>query len=364
MSKFGSTDMVMELELLDLGESCPSYPLQGAETARSNLNTSYLPDPCWDNKLSTSPSSSTAIANTTMWNVSIAAHNPCSLLSSKLYPETVYKANVYQIKPKEASAPKSPYAITFFQSTGSSEGFFLVTDQENDRVGVFEQDMTYIGPLGKGFIHYHQPTSVLALREGGLLLLEKQKMHSFDERCLPIQQLEGIYHGLTEGENGEIFTISDNSIVKFVKYNDMYKLEVKIHLDVVDVDRKYFSKPRNLIYNMGNLHISDIGLHRLLLVDLSTGNQTASGYLGDGVGQFKRPAGMVADRDGNLLVLDQGNNRVLVHRESGKWVKVAASGPEGLEQPSGIIVWGDYVMVTFMGSDVRDGGLVKFSLEK
>ena len=29
--------MVMELELLDLGGSCPSYPLQGAETARSKL---------------------------------------------------------------------------------------------------------------------------------------------------------------------------------------------------------------------------------------------------------------------------------------------------------------------------------------
>ena len=115
---------------------------------------------------------------------------------------------------------------------------------------------------------------------------------------------------------------------------------------------------------LGRLHISDKGLHKLLLVDLTTGQQTASGYFGEGVGQFKRPAGMVVDKDGNLLVVDQGNNRVLVFTGSGNFVRVAAVGQEGLEQPSGISVCGDSVMVAFMGNKDGRGGLVRYKMEE
>ena len=119
--------------------------------------------------------------------------------------------------------------------------------------------------------------------------------------------------------------------------------------------------PRHLLYNMGKLYISDKGLHKLLLVDLYTGQQTASGYLGEGVGQFKRPLGMVADRDGNMLVVDQGNNRVLVYSSSGNWVRVGIHGQIGLEQPCGIALCRGSLIVIYMGKEGR-GGVVKYKL--
>jgi hypothetical protein len=189
-------------------------------------------------------------------------------------------------------------------------------------------------------------------------------MHVFDGRCLPTLELVGSYHGLTEGENGDIYTMSDNKIVKFVFVDGKYKFEDEIQLSAVNEfeERRHLSKPRYLVYSKGRIHISDMGLHKLLLVDLNTGKQTATGYFGEGKGQFKCPAGMVADRDGNLLLLDQGNNRVLVYTSSGNWVKVVASGQqEGLEQPCSIFMHMNSVLVTFMGESGR-GGVVRFSL--
>ena len=158
------------------------------------------------------------------------------------------------------------------------------------------------------------------------MLLDKSKLHIFDDQCILVGQLSGRYHGLTEGVNEDIFTFleKDRKIVRLIKFKDRYVIKEKIKLRVVEEfdNWKHLSKPRHLVYNMGRLHISDKGLHKLLLVDLNTGQQTASGYLGQGMGHFKRPSGLVVDKEGNLLVVDQGNNRVLVYTRSGNWVRV------------------------------------------
>ena len=63
-----------------------------------------------------------------------------------------------------------------------------------------------------------------------------------------------------------------------------------------------------LCYNQGKVFMTDMGLHKILIVDLTTGKQTVKGYLGDEPGQFKKPTGIVVDDVGNLLVGDSGNN--------------------------------------------------------
>ena len=225
--------------------------------------------------------------------------------------------------------------------------------------------MAYLGVLGQGVVQYKYPTSVLALRGGGLALVEKHKLHIFDDRCRPLVEFAGQYHGLTEGENGDIFTLEDKKVVWLSKLSGRYCVKKNIQLCVLEEfdEWKRLSKPRHLLYNMGRLHVSDKGLHKLLLVDLTTGQQTASGYLGEGMGQFKRPTGMVADRMGNMLMVDEGNNRVLVYSSSGNWLRVGAYGQEGLEQPCGITVHRDCVMVVFMGKEGR-GAVVRYVLEE
>ena len=146
--------------------------------------------------------------------------------------------------------------------------------------------------------------------------------------------------------------------------NGKYKVN-KIKLRVVkEFDNwKNLSNPKNIIYSQGKIFISDRGLHKVFVVDLVSGQQTAFGYLGEGLGQFKRPAGMVADSDGNLLVVDEGNNRVPMYTGSGTFVKVAAVAPKDFQYPCGISVWGDTVMVAFMGKKFGKGGVIKYKLE-
>ena len=60
------------------------------------------------------------------------------------------------------------------------------------------------------------------------------------------------------------------------------------------------------------MFITDKGLHKIFIVNLTTGMQTMKGYLSDRPGQFKRPTGIVFDDMGNFLVGDSGNNRLRV----------------------------------------------------
>merc|ERR1719154_889017 len=334
------------------------------------LNATYLPDPCWDDSMWSpsppSPSKSMA-ANTTMWDVASSPPHPGLFLSSKLECECVYTSSLVSLsKSRTTSVLTSPYDITFFQPPGM-DGFYIVTEPLHDRVGVYSHpDMTYLGQLGNGHLQFQYPTSVLTLSCGELVLVERNKLTIVDKECKRlVVTLTGKYNGLAEGENGDIFTLAEGrKIVRLVKVEGRYSVKEKILLNVVEGFDEWYSlsKPRHLLYNMGRLYISDKGLHKLLLIDLSTAQQTASGYLGEGVGQFKRPTGMVADAEGNMLVVDQGNNRVLLYNSSGNCLRVGIHGQMGLEQPCCIAVCKGDLIVVYRGKDGR-GGVVKYKLE-
>ena len=72
---------------------------------------------------------------------------------------------------------------------------------------------------------------------------------------------------------------------------------------------------------------------------------------------------MVADAVGNVLLVDQGNNRILVYNSSGKFLRVGITeDKENIEQPCGITLSGGNVLVAFMGNSGK-GGVVKYKFE-
>ena len=199
------------------------------------------------------------------------------------------------------------------------------------------------------------------------MLLEEHKLNIFDQHCKPLQELSGRYHGLAEGTDGDIFTLRGLEVLRFIKLEGMYVLKEKIKLEVIEAFEKWhvLSRPKNLLYCMhtSSLHITDHGLHKLLTVNMRNSHHKVAGYLGEGIGQFKRPTGMVVDSMGNLLVLDQGNNRIVVYTSSGKWVKVLIEAEEfEMDNPCGIHFYGDNVVVVFKGKGGR-GGMVRYKLE-
>jgi len=349
-------------------DSTNPHLLLNASLAPGNqtLDTTYLPDPCWDDSKwcpSTSSANSQA-ADTTLWEVPTSPPVPSLFLSSQLQYESLYRAREDTLSTTRTQlALLAPHSITLYQ------GFYLVSEPGHDRVGVYTTtDMQYLGLLGKGEVQFKSPTSLLSLSGGGLVLLDKNKMNIFSQNGHLVAEFPGRFHGLTEGEDEEIFTYSgkDRNIVRLVQDHGIYRVQGRINLRVIKefTNWKNLSKPRHIAYSMGRLHLSDKGLHKLLLVDLKTGDQTAFGYFGEGVGQFRRPAGMVVDKEGNLLVVDEGNNRVQVYTGSGNFVRIASLGQEGLDHACGISVFGDTIMLACMGNSDGRGGLVKYKIDK
>ena len=110
------------------------------------------------------------------------------------------------------------------------------------------------------------------------------------------------------------------------------------------------------------MFITDKGLYKIFIVDLTTGNQTMKGYLGDGPGQFKRPIGIVFDDVGNLLVGDSGNKRLGVYTDEGKFIKVVRSKAWHSQSPCGLVRVDDLVYVALKGD--KDGAIARYKLEK
>jgi len=233
---------------------------------------------------------------------------------------------------------ESPCCITFLSQLYS----FLVTEPEHNRVGLYEAAsfkfrcwMGYPEQVGNGCTYYTYPTSVLSLENGFVALLEKHCLHIFDERVSYLQSIEGVFHGLAEGPDGEIFTLSQNAdkdifvkrlVRKGLTHRSHYQVVGKVKLSVVQNfdNGTILSKTRFLTYSQGKIFITDLGLHKLYAINLVTGEQTASGYMGSKLGQFKRPTGLVADDSGNLLIVDSENKRLVVCNQVGQLLKVVA----------------------------------------
>ena len=109
------------------------------------------------------------------------------------------------------------------------------------------------------------------------------------------------------------------------------------------------------------MFITDKGLHKIFIVNLTTGMQTMKGYLGDGPGQFKRPTGIVFDDVDNFLLGDTGNNRLGVYTDEDKFVKVLGSKTWHSLSPRGLVRVDNLVYVAMKGD--KEGGIPRYKLK-
>jgi tripartite motif-containing protein 71 len=93
----------------------------------------------------------------------------------------------------------------------------------------------------------------------------------------------------------------------------------------------------------GRILVADSELHRIQAFDDEGNLLSGYGSLGSGPGQFNSPQGLAVDKDGRVLVADQGNNRVVVLGFDGSEFSYLASFDAGLNAPTGVGVdaWGN-----------------------
>jgi DNA-binding beta-propeller fold protein YncE len=92
--------------------------------------------------------------------------------------------------------------------------------------------------------------------------------------------------------------------------------------------------------------VADSGNHRLQAFDLLGNLLSAYGSQGSGEGQFRHPQGVAVDPSDRVLVVDQGNNRLVVLTFDGTEFGYLGSFGAGFNTPSGVAVdaWGHIVV--------------------
>jgi len=338
-------------------------------------------EPCWSNTSMLPDSRQVGIQdiNQTVWGEEAPDQDDkVDFLTCSIEVENVFKSQ----KVAESSSRgatyclESPCSVAYLPTKQS----FLVTEPAHHRIGLYEGvSFQFVGWLGYpskegARRQYNYPTSVLKLDSGCVALIEKDRLHIFDGEVRHLQSIRGVFHGLAEGSDGEIFTLSKNRngemcLKKLSKEKSDSKAKFKIcgqiKLRVVQTfeDWQLLSKTRFLTYNDGKVIITDLGLHKLYFIDLVTGEQTASGYMGSKVGQFKRPTGVVADEWGNLVVGDSENNRLVVFNKVGQLVKVVPNYQGHFYLPNDLMRVENSLLAVFMASnDSHQGAVVRYKL--
>lgn len=100
-------------------------------------------------------------------------------------------------------------------------------------------------------------------------------------------------------------------------------------------ERGQFFYPNNLtVDGQGNVLVADTGNHRVVKLDSEGRWIITFGSAGRGDGQLNLPTDVAVDRQGDFYVADTGNDRIVKFSSAGKFVKAIA----GLATPFGVTV--------------------------
>ncbi len=208
---------------------------------------------------------------------------------------------------------------------------FIVVDQEDERLMLFDHDGNFIKSWGKN----------------------GSGPGKFNEAT-----------GMTWDDKGNAYVVDSWGAAI-----DGYDSEGKPVM-ALSFDGKGFYGPRGVAYDGGNFALADTGKNRIWIVSPDGMVVESWGYLrGSGDDEWDSPLDIIADGKGNFFAADTGNNRVKKLDGSGKilkMIKMGKSSPQALAldkegrlyvafkspETSGIKVFGpdgDYL------GDLRDG---------
>ena len=376
-------DDALDTELSDGEDTHPHLMLNASKAPPAGADWPTV-DPTWNSNitiLSDVLQSVNQDKNQTVWGEKLLNHaDNFNFLNGSLMVEDIFKSHKIAVNSRSGTIDclESPSCMTYLPEKQT----FLVTEPSYNRVGLYEVAsfqfvcwMGYPEQVGNGRTCYNYPTSVLALDNGYVVLLEKDLLHIFDGQFCHFQSIRGEFHGLTEGPTGEILTISKNRkqdivLKKLVRevsasmlitdHRSPYILSGQIKLDVIQTFNKWgiLSKAQFLTYSQGKVFITDLGLHKLYTLNLTTGEQSESGYMGSQFGQFKQPTGLVADDEGNLIVGDSENNRLVVVNKKGQLVKVVPQNQGMYWFPHDLVRVDNSLMAVYMGTKGDNQGVI------
>ena len=214
------------------------------------------------------------------------------------------------------------------------------------------------------------PTNILYAKDCLFILVKKTHLLILgldsNNHFKPLQPpIKGKFSGLAVNELGDVFTLHQDlsggrTYVKCLRQHNVKNQKPtfqwygdKILLSVVEKFSGWrtHSKCWFLTAKGSKLFITDTGLNKIYSVNIKTEVQDVFGYLGNNEQQLNGPTGVLTDDDGNLLVCDSGNNRLVVFSEWGEFLRVADTHHK-YSTPFGLVRHENTVVTVYQGKSV------------
>jgi len=305
--------------------------------------------------------------NMSVWGEITVCNEGLDFLSLQMVQESFYKKiEISKTSTRSFSVLNDCCDIALYKPRGFNQPFYMITEPKHDRVVTFSQDFSkYFGSFSKaGENTFTKPRDILGTSNGFLVVTDANKLRIFDEGGILVQEVDGEFSGLAEGDNGDILTLKGEFLVCLSQGKDSnsYHNWNLVKLTILETFDNWtsLSRPRHLTYNQGVVYITDMGLHKIIIVHLDSNKQTVGGFFGSELGQFKKPTGIVSDQCGNLLVMDQGNGAVSVFNKEGIFVKDLWRLESNLRLGTALRLVGDTLWITCRGDQ---GALLEFRLK-
>jgi len=231
------------------------------------------------------------------------------------------------------------------------------------------------------------PSDICVLKSGKFVIRDGNGLHMFgpNEKYLGKlgPEFSNLYFGIAEAES-HIVTINvnksgnnprspteKNEVDLFYFDKETHKLDLRIEMaDIITHEMKPLSqcsnpKYRYLTYDEENkkLYVVDMGLDCVYCLFKGEDGEFAGGSFGDSgsmPNQFNKPAGMVVDDMGSLIVVDSGNNRLQV--VDSNWnICGALKVDRPLVRPSGVFF--DKENTELWVCNYGDGSVVCYSIK-
>ncbi|XP_001606986.2 E3 ubiquitin-protein ligase TRIM71 isoform X2 [Nasonia vitripennis] len=243
--------------------------------------------------------------------------------------------------------------------TCDKEGNIVVADRSNNRIQIFRQDGSLIrrfGKHGKGPVEFDRPAGVAVDGRRRIIVADK------DNHRIQVLTIEGQYL-LSFGERGsrcgqfnypwDVAVNSECQIAVSDTRNHRVQLFSaegiflrKYGFEATPNVWKHFDSPRGVAFDpQGNLIVTDFNNHRVVMVEpdyLNVRVVVPESY--NGVKQFLRPQGLIVDDEGNYIISDSRHHRIQIFNSAGvlKWkYGKYGTGLDELDRPSGIALTPD-----------------------
>ncbi|GAB6030410.1 E3 ubiquitin-protein ligase trim71 [Chamberlinius hualienensis] len=234
-------------------------------------------------------------------------------------------------------------------------GRIVVADRSNNRIQVFssEGDFLYLfGTRGIGDGEFDRPAGVAVNSEFRILVADKDNhriqvfdfegnfIFKFGERGALVGQFnypwdvktnsrDQIFVSDTRNRRIQMFSHEGTFIAKFGYEQQNWKL---------------FDSPRGIAFDANdNVLVTDFNNHRIVLLDSKLKQSRTFGKEGSEIGQFLRPQSITTGPEGVMIISDSKNHRIQVFRSDGNFISQFGSygqgenvGDDQMDRPSGI----------------------------